>query len=323
MAERGVEHAMARYQRQIVGTVYPLALLALAVVPWIVTAGDLPDPIAVHFGLDGQANGSMPTVGQVVFLAVLVVGPAALLAWMARRPHHDRALGAPVAAFIGILNGSLWLSTALANQGHRDWHDVHLSGGAIALALVGSVGATLPITLVVRRQQAGEPHGERPVILLAAHERAAWFGHTRSYPFLVGGVLFAIVGIALLVAGTAVVAPTFLVVGVVFVAFASVTVSVSDAGVRVRSGPLGWPSVQFGLDRVDAAEAIDVRPMALGGWGYRGSVRAFGRASWILRGGPGLELRLRGGGRFVVTVDHADEAAAVVNGLVARVSRPG
>jgi hypothetical protein len=129
--------------------------------------------------------------------------------------------------------------------------------------------------------------------------------------------VFAIVG---LVAAVRSAAPGLgiVFVGVAFLAFASVSVSVTGDGVRVRSGRLGWPAVRLSLDQVTSASAIDVKPLTLGGWGYRGSVRVFGWASWIVRGGEGLQLDLTRGKRFVVTVDQADEAAAVLNGLLAR-----
>jgi hypothetical protein len=318
MGGPGAELVMDGRQRIVVGTVYPLAMVALAVVPWLITAGDLPNRIADHFDLGGRADGATSVVGQVVFLALMVGLPALALAWMARTHHHDRALGAPVMAFIGVLGGLIWLFTALANRGHADWHDVRLGWGGLVGPLLGALGATLPITLLVRHGQAVRPAPAPPALALGADERAAWFGRTRSYLFLVGGVLFLVAGVVLLAAGTPVVGPTFLLVGVAFLAFASVSVSVTKDGLRVRSGPLGWPSVRFRLDRIDSAEAIDVKPMAAGGWGYRGSVRTFGRASWVLRAGPGIELHLRGGGRFIVTVDGAEEAAAVLNGLLTR-----
>jgi hypothetical protein len=41
------------------------------------------------------------------------------------------------------------------------------------------------------------------------------------------------------------------------------------------------------------------------------------RAAWVVHRGPGLKLDLRDGKVFVVTVDGAEEVAAVVNGLIA------
>jgi hypothetical protein len=315
-----MELVMDEQQRVIVGVIYPLVILALAVVPWVITAGELPSPIGAHFALDGHANGSMPIAGEVVLLLVLSGVPAAALARMVRHPSSEHAVSAPVAAFVGLVSGTLWLFTALANRGHDDWRDVHLGGGAVAGSLVGSVCAVLPITMLARRATAATPRSEGPLLPLEAGERAAWFGGTRSYPFLVGGCVFLVAAGAIALRSTATIglSATFAVVGLAFLAFATVHVSAGRGGVRVRSGPFGWPCVRFPLEQIDSAQAVMVKPLALGGWGYRGSVRALGRASWTLRSGPGIELRLRGGRRFTVTVDDADEGAAVVNGLLAR-----
>src|SRR5205814_476533 len=102
--------------------------------------------------------------------------------------------------------------------------------------------------------------------------------------------------------------------GVGLMEFCSVQVTAGAGGVRVR-GPLGWPRVVIPLARVESAERITVQPMQWGGWGYRGSLRLFRRAAWVVRRGDGLKLNLRDGKVFVVTVDGASEAAAVVNGL--------
>jgi hypothetical protein len=71
--------------------------------------------------------------------------------------------------------------------------------------------------------------------------------------------------------------------------------------------------VNIPLERMVAVEAIDVEPTAWGGWGYRGSLRLFGRAAWVLRRGEGIRVDLEDGKTFAVTVDHADEGAAVLN----------
>ena len=40
------------------------------------------------------------------------------------------------------------------------------------------------------------------------------------------------------------------------------------------------------------------------------------RAAWVVRGGSGVRIELTDGAVFAVTVDNADEAAAVLNGLL-------
>ena len=69
-------------------------------------------------------------------------------------------------------------------------------------------------------------------------------------------------------------------------------------------------------------EVIDVRPGEWGGWGYRGSVKVFGRAAVVLRAGTGIRVDLVGGRAFAVTVDDAETGARLLNDLAAR-TEPG
>lgn len=88
------------------------------------------------------------------------------------------------------------------------------------------------------------------------------------------------------------------------VPFRSVTVSVTPDAVLCRlAGPGPRPGVTIPRTEIARAEAVDVRPMSYGGWGYRGSLRLFRWAAMTLRAGPGLRLDLTDGRVFVVTVD--------------------
>ncbi|MGO9672471.1 MAG: hypothetical protein ACLPS1_28540, partial [Streptosporangiaceae bacterium] len=72
----------------------------------------------------------------------------------------------------------------------------------------------------------------------------------------------------------------------------------------------------YPLPRITAAERIDLKPMQWGGWGYRGSRTAFGRAAVVLRGGDAIRLRLTDGSEFAVTVDDAATGAALLTDLL-------
>jgi hypothetical protein len=96
--------------------------------------------------------------------------------------------------------------------------------------------------------------------------------------------------------------------GLAVALFVDVRVEIDDVGVRVRS-PISFPRVWIPFDRITAVQAVDVRPMKVGGWGYRGSMRLFRRAA-----GPGQRFDLRDRRTFVVTVDGAEEAARLISG---------
>jgi hypothetical protein len=74
------------------------------------------------------------------------------------------------------------------------------------------------------------------------------------------------------------------------------------------------------LERIDGAHAIDLDALAHGGWGYRGGLHLFGKASVVVRSGPAVQLDLRGGKRLFITVDDATTAARLLNGLLGRQS---
>jgi hypothetical protein len=97
--------------------------------------------------------------------------------------------------------------------------------------------------------------------------------------------------------------------------FSYISVVVGPTGVTIRSGALGWPRRHIPLDRISAARVVSIDPVAYGGWGWR--VRP-GLSAVIVRGGNGLELDLNTGARSVVSVDDAEQAAGLINDLLAR-----
>lgn len=95
-------------------------------------------------------------------------------------------------------------------------------------------------------------------------------------------------------------------------------VHAGPSGLRVR-GRLGW--WRFSVPAGDIAEAgvVDIDPMSdFGGWGMRvapgvGVVRR--RFGLVTRAGEALEVIRRDGRAFVITVDDARTAAAVLNAV--------
>ena len=163
------------------------------------------------------------------------------------------------------------------------------------------------------------------------HERQAagerWIGGT-SGPFLVVvGSLLLTLAVALLVTAITVeerrelLGGTVTLVGasVVVLSFVSVEVTIDREGLRARSRPFALARVHLPLEEIESARVVLHRTFSLGissGWGYRGSLRLFRRAAWVLRSGPAIELDLRGGKRFTITVDDAETGAATLQRLL-------
>ena len=109
------------------------------------------------------------------------------------------------------------------------------------------------------------------------------------------------------------------VLAVVVMSMSRFSVVVDRRGLVVR-GVLGVPRVVVPLDEVVRAGAVQISPFAdFGGWGYR--VGRAGRIGVVVRTGEAIEVERTGGRSFVVTVDDAATAAALLNTLAAR-SRP-
>jgi hypothetical protein len=105
------------------------------------------------------------------------------------------------------------------------------------------------------------------------------------------------------------------VVAVLLAPTTSVRVTVDHTGVSVRPTVVPRPRVHVPLARVIRAGRSDVRAREMGGWGLR--MRGE-RTAVVLRSGEALDLELADGSRFLVTVDDAAIAAALVNTLAER-----
>jgi hypothetical protein len=148
----------------------------------------------------------------------------------------------------------------------------------------------------------------------------SWTGTASAWWWLVLAGCDLLIAVVLLVEGQPTVGLPMLIAAVALSMFTEVRVTVDERGLRARTGWLPWPSITVPLASIEAAAAIDVRPWRWGGWGYRGSLRVFRRAAWVVRAGPGIEVTLTGGRRFAVTVDDADAGVAA---LRARLTPPG
>ncbi|MEP6661980.1 MAG: hypothetical protein ABJD24_18875 [Acidimicrobiales bacterium] len=130
----------------------------------------------------------------------------------------------------------------------------------------------------------------------------------------VGGALGVLLAAFFFTVGLPLIALPFAVVAIGLTSVSTIAVTIDSAGLHIAFGPWGVPKKRIALTDIESAQAIDVRPMRWGGWGYRWV--PWKRASAVvLRGGPGVKVNRVGGRTFVVTVDGAPRAAAVLNEL--------
>ena len=149
--------------------------------------------------------------------------------------------------------------------------------------------------------------------------RLAWTGRAslRVGPTVALAVVVALPLVWVALAGLAWVWLLALALGALLALTLSARVTVDASGLRVSSAGLSWSRVP--LERVASAGTTTVSPLReFGGWGWR--IGVDGRRGYVTRAGEALVVHRIGEPDVVVTVDDADEAAAVLNTLAARAS---
>ncbi|MGP8298453.1 DUF1648 domain-containing protein [Streptomyces inhibens] len=296
-------------------------ITALAAV-YTSVSGRLPEPLATHFEADGQANGFSSTHGFLMgcLVLLLVVGTGFGLLIQLRVPatgaHWLIAGGYAIAAGLGYLH----CLTLLTNADVTDASAVRLPlwqvAVALAVALVAGALGRLLAGPALRPQHPAS--GEAPRLDLPAGMSAGWSRTISSPPLVALGVLLLGAGLIVGLLTDWLTSASLLLGGAVVVAVSSVRVTVDRRGLFLAPTLLPY-RIRFRhipLDRVAEAGSRQIAALAeFGGWGYR--VRA-GRSGLVLRSGEGIVLRLTNGREFVVTVDDAATAAALLNTYVDR-----
>ncbi|WP_405745647.1 DUF1648 domain-containing protein [Streptomyces sp. NBC_01525] len=300
-------------------------LVAVAVVVGVhhKTADRLPDPLATHFGADGTADGFTSARGFVtgVVLVLLALGAGGAVLARVRRLAPAApwvlATGWFLAATLAVPTCLTLLANAGAGQAHAArmplWQVlVAIAAGLLAGAVGLWLGGPRP------RPEPTGPQGA-PRLALAVGERAGWTRTTGSPLLAAVGLVTCCAGLYLAFVAGPFAGVALCAAGALTGVLASVRVTVDRRGLALAPALLPYAFRRIPLDRVTEATCRNIDPFAeFGGWGYR--VRAHG-SGLVLRSGEGIALRLRGGREFVVTVDDAATAAALLNTLLDR-ARP-
>ena len=157
--------------------VVPVAVVVVAFGPWFVVAGDVPDPLATHFGPSGRANGDMGQGVAAAFLLAFVGAALAWLVWAQRRGPRSSAIFA--AYFAGLLADAS-LVTAAANRGVDRWEDATLAWGWVVVVTASG----LPFAALAGWLQPPDASRARPApaepLPLAPTELVMWIGRARA-----------------------------------------------------------------------------------------------------------------------------------------------
>jgi hypothetical protein len=292
-----------------------VAAPVLALLTFLVTSGDTPDPLPSHWDLHGQVNGTTDAtalaLGFVVASTVVVLAEL-ILVWAV---NVATELMPAVLCYVAWALALSYLQIPLAAAGAASAGDVNLPWYAVLVVVVAPI---LPAALTWRLLPRSGEHAPTSIrhssMVLGPTERVVWVGSAHSQPMRwIGG------GSLVTAAATAFVLPwlalTLGVAGLTITAVSSIGVRIDDLGVHTLWGPVGWPRTTIPLSDIVSAASRDVEPLHWGGWGYR--VGRHGVAA-VVRAGSGLVIERRSHPTYAVTVDDADQAADVLEALRAR-----
>lgn len=295
-----------------------LAVVAGVVLATLASAGNLPDRMPIHFRSDGTADGwSSPW--PVFWVTLLVTVGVAVLGFVALR-MQDRRTAATTLLVAGLVSGSAGTAWVVLVRAATVGDDVlPMWWGAVFLAVTAAVAA-VPAVALVRVAAPVPAHAVAPLPVGPA-TRVAWRSRVGSRWFAALGAVLVGVGIGTVVAtvvndvGGAVVSGVVLAIaGLAVLSLARVEVTVDRRGLRLTTSVTRIPLMRVPLERIEGCGCEDVSPGQWGGWGYRFSGRG---VAYVVRSGPGLVARLRGGQARVVTVPDAASGAAVLGALLA------
>ncbi|GAA2856296.1 DUF1648 domain-containing protein [Microbacterium arabinogalactanolyticum] len=326
-----------------VGLIVPLATLLVGAIVVVVLLPHVPDPAAVHWSGDGRPDGfaspwlNLLPVGIGVVLVILFAwlaralprlqqtrpGPAALSQGPAPTVSTARFLAA-VNLGLAVMLTVISVASMGVQLGVADAADAPDISGWAAVGSACAVVATLAGWFAQPAASDGDQRAES--VEPSASGRTEWSGSVvmaRSGQVLLGiGVLITVALTGVLVARASLTGSwgsALLMIGVTALLLLAVGTSlvfrvrVTTDGLRVRS-IVGLPSTRIRLSDIAKVEVLDVDPLRdFGGWGWR--IAVDGRRGVVLRAGRALQITRISGRRFAVTVDGADDAAAVLEGL--------
>lgn len=312
-----------------VGIVVPaLAGVVGAALQWS-WAGQVPDPIAIHWGVGGQPDGAGAlALTAVLTLAVTLLMPVLLALGVlphVRRGERSWAYRAMAAtsAGLGVFLAALLTWSVAVQRGLDSWTEApSITTGLIVALGVGLIVGLLGWVVQPRQHFTPPPAAPAEPLRLDPGERAMWARTAQASP----GVLGLLLGLALLLtvgaavafviadAGVAAaLAAAAALVGLTTAALMVFHVRVDHSGLEARA-LLGWPRLRVPLDDVASVEVNDVSGLAeFGGWGLRHRPGATGV---VLRSGEALRVTRSSGRQLVVTVDDATTAAALLEALL-------
>ena len=308
----------------LLGIAVPGALLVGALLLVLSWRDRLPAEVAVHWGPSGVDRTG--TVVELVAVPMVLGGVSwliiVILCLTASRIALIRRLLVGVSAGMGTLFAGIVL-TSVAVQ--LDVADATAAGDPSLGALVVFVAAVavaigagaltgddppLPSTAPV---PADAPRSDLP-------SSAYWAGEARTkrvWPvWLATAVLIGLYVWLSAASGQWWLPLPLLVLTTLPLGLLRWRVRIDHRGLTVAA-QAGWPRERIPANEVERAGVVEVSPFQeFGGWGLRAS--GDGRTGVVTRAGEALQVQRSGDRVFVVTIDGAAEAAALLNSIAER-----
>jgi hypothetical protein len=328
------QHSLPGRRRLLfVGTVMPLVIATAGAILGITWLPDLPDPVATHWGSEGADGYGSAWTLILIPLGITLIFTAAT-EFIGRSARIERGLTSNdkvlivTRHFLSVLLTTGTIGSLAVQRGLTDATDAPDIAGPMLAGAAGGILLAVAVWFVLPRAvPAGfESQPEVEPLDLAPTERVYWARTVH----ISGAVVALIAVVVVLSVGVAIVASFSAQNGipvVVWVTSFVVVVSIGMSFWRVRidrrglsvRGLLGVPRVTIPAAEIREVRVVDVNPTAdFGGWGWRWAPGR--RTGIIMRRGQAIEVSRRDGRRLVVTVDDAENAAAVLQTVRSRVA---
>jgi hypothetical protein len=305
-------------RRRLVLAAPALALLAV-VLSTALLAGRLPDPLASHWTLAGEPDGTVPLGWLTAGAAVTILAAWALLLRQARTRRALRWTIAPWAWAAAAFAAALHVTTLLANLDASSWREVELLPWAVLPMLTAAAAAGFAAHVLERARPVAPPSTPREpaTVGLQPGEQAVWSARVQGrWALATSAALTAGLVLAGLLSGQWWLTLLGPFMGIVTASVSEIVATADRRGLTIAYGPLGWPRQIVPLDDIETVEPIDIDPWRVGGWGYRKVPRRAGATAIVIRAGEGIRVRRRDGRELLVTVPESTTAAGLLNDLV-------